>query len=129
MQLDLYLAVYVTHYVPSQSLFGWIGLTTNIWFLFVLTIIFTLGELVRSPVTNNFVSNYAPADARAQYMAASDLQFTIGRFLAPITVFISAWLPPIGVFSIILICAFISMVLYMKLFKKTILSVPVNEKL
>lgn len=174
MQLDLYLAIYVTNYVPSQPLLnlnnwsfmlkstevlGWIlglngllfvfcvlpvtkwlkgwnerdvfilssilagfgmfaiGLTTNIWFLFVLTIIFTLGEIIRSPVTNNFVSSYAPENARGQYMAASSLQFTIGRFFAPITVFVSAWLPPIAVFSVILLCAFISIILYNKLFK------------
>ncbi|GGG09206.1 MDR family MFS transporter [Paenibacillus aceti] len=94
-----------------------VGLTTNIWFLFLLTIIFTFGELVRSPITSNFVSNYAPADIRAQYMAASDLQFTIGRFIAPVTVFLSAWLLPLGVFSVILICALISMVLYIKLYR------------
>ncbi|GIN84407.1 multidrug resistance protein [Heyndrickxia sporothermodurans] len=174
MQLDLYLAIYVTNYVPSQPLLnlnnwsfilkstevlGWIlglngllfvfcvlpvtkwlkgwndrdvfilssilagfgmfavGLTTNIRLLFVLTIIFTLGEIIRSPVTNNFVSSYAPENARGQYMAASSLQFTIGRFFAPITVFVSAWLPPIAVFSVILLCAFISIILYNKLFK------------
>ncbi|MGE6259935.1 MDR family MFS transporter [Heyndrickxia sporothermodurans] len=174
MQLDLYLAIYITNYVPSQTLVNWnnwsftlkstdalgwilglngllfvfcvlpltkwlknwndrnlfilssilagfgmfaVGLTTNIWLLFVLTIIFTFGEIVRSPITNNFVSSYAPENARGQYMAASSLQFTIGRFFAPITVFVSAWLPPIAVFSVILLCAFISIILYNKLFK------------
>lgn len=174
MQLDLYLAIYVTKYVPSQPLISWhdwsfvlkntevlgwilglngllfvfcvlpvtkwlkawndrdvfilsstlagigmfaVGFTTNIWFLFVLTIIFTLGEIVRSPVTNNFVSSYAPANSRGQYMAASSLQFTVGRFFAPITVFLSEWIPPIGIFSIILICALISIIFYHKLFK------------
>ncbi|MGE8205532.1 MDR family MFS transporter [Heyndrickxia sp. NPDC080065] len=174
LQLDLYLAVYVTNEVPSQTLFSWnnwsltlqstevlgwvlglnglmfvfcvlpvtkwlkgwkdrdvfilscilagfgmfaVGLTTNIWILFIFTIIFTLGEIVRSPVTNNFVSSYAPTNARGQYMAASDLQFTIGRFFAPVTVFLSAWFPPIWVFSIILVCALISMILYNRLFK------------
>ncbi|MBP0723744.1 MFS transporter [Bacillus sp. RG28] len=174
MQLDLYLAIYVTNYVPSQPFlswgnwsfvlsskeaFGWIlglnglmfvllvlpvakwfklwkdrdlfilssilagvgmfavGLTTNIWFLFILTVIFTFGEIVRSPVMNNFVSEYAPVNARGQYMGASNLQYTFGRFLAPLTVFISAWVPPMGVFSVILVCGFISAVLYFKLFK------------
>jgi MFS family permease len=174
MQLDLYLAIYVTNYVPSQPLLTWgawsyvlsskevlgwilglnglmfvlfvlpvakwfkhwrdrdlfilssilagagmfaIGLTTNIWFLFLLTVIFTFGEIVRSPVMNNFVSDYAPVNARGQYMGASNLQFTIGRFLAPLTVFISAWVPPMGVLSVILACAFISAILYIKLFK------------
>ncbi|WP_152392342.1 MDR family MFS transporter [Paenibacillus guangzhouensis] len=174
MQLDLYLAIYVTQDVPSQSLFTWqgwsfrlssteilgwilglngllfvffvlpatkwlrrfkdrdvfilssalagvgmfaVGLTTHIWVLFLFTIIFTLGEIVRSPVSSNFVSQYAPATARGQYMGASNLQYTVGRFAAPLTVFLSGWWPPISVFAVILVCAIISIVLYWKLFK------------
>ncbi|WP_194241273.1 MDR family MFS transporter [Bacillus fonticola] len=174
MQLDLYLAVYITNYVPAQPLFTWndwsymltstevlgwvlglngllfvlfvlpitkwlkswrdrdvfilssvlaglgmfaVGFTTNIWLLFFFTIIFTFGEIVRAPVLNNFVSYYAPVNARGQYMGASNLQFTIGRFLAPLTVFLSAWVPPLEIFSMILVCALISIILYMKLFK------------
>ncbi|MEC0255635.1 MFS transporter [Paenibacillus lautus] len=174
MQLDLYLAVYVIDYVPSQTLFSWnghslmlssteilgwvlglngllfvlfilpvtkwfrnwkerdvfvlssllsgvgtfaLGLNTNIWFLFFVTIIFTFGEMVRSPVTQSFISRYAPEHARGQYMGADSLQYTIGRLLAPVTVFLSAWLPPMGIFSIILISALISVVLYILLFR------------
>ncbi|WP_127590545.1 MDR family MFS transporter [Paenibacillus lautus] len=174
MQLDLYLAVYVIDYVPSQTLFSWnghslmlssteilgwvlglngllfvlfilpvtkwfrnwkerdvfvlssllsgvgtfaLGLNTNIWFLFFVTIMFTFGEIVRSPVTQSFISRYAPEHARGQYMGADSLQFTIGRLLAPVTVFLSAWLPPMGIFSIILISALISVVLYILLFR------------
>lgn len=174
MQLDLYLAVYVINYVPSQALFTWngdsfmltskeifgwllglngllfvlfilpvtkwfrnwrernvfilssllsgvgtfaLGLNTNIWFLFFVTIIFTFGEIVRSPVTESFISRYAPEHARGQYMGANSLQFSIGRFLAPMTVFLSTWVPPMGIFSIILVFALISVVLYIKLFK------------
>ncbi len=94
-----------------------VGLTSNIWFLFIFTIIFTLGELVRSPVLYNFVSNYAPQHARAQYMAASNMQFTIGRFLAPITVFLSGFFNSIVIFSVILLSALISLVLYAKLYQ------------
>lgn len=174
MQLDLYLAIYITEHVPSQSLISWrnfsiklnntdilgwllglngllfvlfvipvtrwlkhwsdrdvfilsailtgvgmffVGFTTNIWLLFFLTIIFTFGELVRSPVLNNFISDYAPKNARGQYMGASKLQFTIGRFLAPITVFLSEWTPPIGVFGNILFCALLGGACYIFLYK------------
>ncbi|MGW8825356.1 MDR family MFS transporter [Paenibacillus lautus] len=174
MQLDLYLAVYVIDYVPSQTLFSWnghslmlssteilgwvlglngllfvlfilpvtkwfrnwkerdvfvlssllsgvgtfaLGLNTNIWFLFFVTIIFTFGEIVRSPVTQSFISHYAPEHARGQYMGADSLQFTVGRLLAPVTVFLSAWVPLMGVFGIILLSALISTVLYILLFR------------
>ncbi|MCJ8013650.1 MFS transporter [Paenibacillus sp. KQZ6P-2] len=174
MQLDLYLAIYVTNYVPTQDLIhwnnlrislssneilGWIlglngllfvifvipitkwlshwtdrnvfilsaflaglgiflfGFTTNIWILFVLTIIFTFGEIVRAPVLDNFIAEYAPEHARGKYMGASRLQFSIGRFLAPITVFLSEWISPIGVFSIMLLFACLSALSYIKLYK------------
>lgn len=174
VQLNLYLAVYVKEFVPTQTLliwkdwshsitntgvFGWmlglngllfvicslpvikwfehwsdrdtliisailfglgmffVGLTTNIWLLLVFTVIFTLGELISSPVANSFVSKYAPEDARGQYMAASNLQFSVGRFLAPVTIILSEWLPPIGVFGFILLCTLMSALLYVKLFR------------
>ncbi|MCP1308870.1 MFS transporter [Paenibacillus tyrfis] len=94
-----------------------LGLGTNIWFLFFITIIFTFGEIVRSPVTQSFISRYAPDHARGQYMAADSLQATIGRFLAPMTVFLSSWVPPMGIFSIILVLACISIALYIQLFR------------
>jgi len=94
-----------------------VGLNTNIWFLFVVTIIFTFGEMVRSPVTQSFISRYAPEHARGQYMGADSLQATIGRFLAPLTVFLSGWVPPMGIFSIILVFACISIGLYIQLFR------------
>jgi len=94
-----------------------VGLNTNIWYLFFITIIFTFGEMVRSPVTQSFISRYAPEHARGQYMGADSLQYTFGKFLAPMTVFLSSWMPPMGIFSIILLFAFISIVLYIQLFR------------
>ncbi len=94
-----------------------LGLNTNIWFLFFVTIFFTFGEIVRSPVTQSFISHYAPEHARGQYMGADSLQGTIGKFLAPVTVFLSSWVPPMGIFSIILVFAFISIMLYIQLFR------------
>jgi MFS family permease len=94
-----------------------VGLTTNIWILFFITIIFTFGEMVRSPVTQSFISRYAPAHARGQYMGADSLQYTIGKFLSPMMVFLANWIPPMGIFSIILLLAFISIGLYILLFR------------
>ncbi|MFD1177384.1 MDR family MFS transporter [Paenibacillus puldeungensis] len=174
MQLDLYLPVYVTQYVPAQSIWSWkgesftltsteifgallgfngflfvvfilpvtkwfgrwkernvfilssllsgfgtfaLGFSTNIWFLFIMTIFFTFGEMVRTPVTQSFISRYAPEHARGQYMGADNLQYTIGKMVAPATVFLSGWLAPMGIFSIILVFAFISSLLYIWLFR------------
>ncbi|MDD9265830.1 MFS transporter [Paenibacillus sp. GCM10023248] len=94
-----------------------LGINSNIWFLFFVTAIFTFGEIVRSPVAQSFISGYAPENARGQYMGANSLQNTIGKFVAPVTVFLSSWVPPIVIFTIILAFAFISIVLYIQLFR------------
>jgi len=94
------------------------GFTHNIWLLFGCMGILTLGELIRTPVVQSFVSKYAPEDARGQYMGASSLQFSVGRFIAPLTIGLSAWLPPLGVFGIIFACALLSALLYVYLFRQ-----------
>ncbi|WP_187385772.1 MFS transporter [Gorillibacterium timonense] len=94
-----------------------VGLNDNLGYLFFVTIFFTFGEMVRSPVTQSFISRYAPEHARGQYMGADSLQVTIGKFLAPMTVFLSSWLPPMGIFSIILAFALISIGFYILLFR------------
>jgi MFS family permease len=94
-----------------------VGLNSNIWFLFFVTIIFTFGEMVRSPVMQSFISRYAPEHSRGQYMGADSLQYTLGKFLAPLTVFLASWVPAMGIFSIILGFSLVSIVLYIQLFR------------
>lgn len=174
MQLDLYLAVYLSNDIPSQTLFRWgggdltlsgkeiygwllgfngllfvlfvlpitkwlrhwkerdifilsallsgggtfaVGLSPQIWYLFAVTVLFTFGEMVRMPVTQSFISRYAPEQARGQYMGADNLQYTFGGVLAPVTVTLSAWLPPLGVFTIILGVAIVSIAFYLQLYR------------
>ena len=97
-----------------------VGFTTNLVVLIFLTFIFTFGEIVRAPVLYNFVSEHAPVHARGQYMAASNFQFTIGRFIAPITLFLGGFFTSFAVFSFILICSLVSLILYNLLYKEEI---------
>lgn len=94
-----------------------VGLNHQIAYLFLVTIIFTFGEIVRTPVTQSFIARYAPEHARGQYMGADSLQATIGKFVAPVTVFLSNWVSPMSIFSLILAFAIISVVLYIQLFR------------
>ncbi|MFM9329967.1 MDR family MFS transporter [Paenibacillus mesotrionivorans] len=94
-----------------------VGLHTNIWYLFAVTVIFTFGEMVRSPAAQSFISRYAPAHARGQYLGADSLQNTVGKFLAPMTVVLSGWLPPLAIFTVILGFALVSIGLYFQLFR------------
>lgn len=108
--------------VLSALLYGFgmflMSFTTNIWLLFGCMVVLTLGELIRTPVIQSFVSKYAPEDARGQYMGASSLQFTIARFIAPLVIGLSGWMPPLGVFSIILLCTLISALITQQMFRK-----------
>lgn len=186
MQLDLYLAVYVKNFVPTQELlsigewsitlsseeiFGWmiglngllfvfgivpvtrifeswsdrntlvlaaclsgigmflVGITASAWLLFGITVIFTLGEIMHGPVVQNFVSKYAPKHARGQYMGASNLQYSFGRFVAPLAVVLSASFPPMLISIFILLCALISALMYILLFQILPENYGVNSKL
>ena len=95
-----------------------VAFSSNIWYLLIVTTMFTFGELIRSLVSQSFVSHYAPIESRGQYLATDTLQNTIGKFLAPVTVFASGFLSPLAVFTLILLSALIGMGLYAKLFDR-----------
>lgn len=99
-----------------------VGFTTSAWLLFGITVILTIGEIIHGPVVQNFVSKYAPKNARGQYMGASDLQYSLGRFIAPLTVILSVSLSPVLIFGFIMVCALISAFIYVLMFK----FLPVN---
>ncbi|WP_019121012.1 MDR family MFS transporter [Brevibacillus massiliensis] len=105
----------VSSVLSGLGLFA-MSLTVNVWLLFACMVLFTIGELIRTPVTQSFVSKYAPEDRRGQYMGASTLQFSIGRFIAPLTIALSEWFAPIGVFGIILMFALVAALLYHRMF-------------
>jgi MFS transporter, DHA1 family, multidrug resistance protein B len=106
--------------ILSSILFGFgmflVGITSNVWLLLCFTVLFTIGEIMSSPVSSSFVSKYAPEESRGQYMGASNLQFSIGRFLAPLTIILSSWLSSIVVFGFIFLCTIISAWIYVKVF-------------
>ncbi len=89
-----------------------ISMTTNLVLLIVLIVTFTMGEIVRAPVINHFVSRHAPEAMRGQYMGASNMQYTIGRILAPLIFFVSS---PILAGTTLFIVSIISMMLYLKI--------------
>ncbi|MBR3215377.1 MAG: MFS transporter, partial [Exiguobacterium sp.] len=43
-----------------------VAFSSNIWYLLIVTTMFTFGELIRSPVSQSFVSHYAPIESRGQ---------------------------------------------------------------
>ncbi|TCS83698.1 MDR family MFS transporter [Tepidibacillus fermentans] len=106
--------------IISSLLFGlsyWlIAFTTNVWILIGLMALFTLAELIRTPVIQNFITEMAPEDQRGQYLGASSLQFTIGRAIAPLAVTLAGFFQPRIILSGIFILSIISALLYKWMF-------------
>ncbi|BAD65966.1 MULTISPECIES: MDR family MFS transporter [Shouchella] len=94
-----------------------LGFVSTIWSLLLLTVVFTVGELLRAPISDSFVSRYAPMESRAMYIGASNLQYTVGRMLAPLTILFATWVAPLGIFFFMLVCSLASAALYTNLFR------------
>lgn len=102
--------------VISSILFAtsfWLmGFTTNAIVLMGLMWLFTIAELMRAPVTQNFVTIIAPEEKRGQYLGASSLQYSVGRAIAPLSITLTAYFLIETVFTIIFIIGLFSAVLY-----------------
>ncbi|WP_245808851.1 MFS transporter [Shouchella patagoniensis] len=94
-----------------------IGMTTSFSLLLLMTAVFTLGEILRAPASESFVSAYAPAHARATYISASNLQYTVGRTLAPISILLSGKLGTSTIFYLLLGFSLIGALLYVSMFR------------
>lgn len=111
--LSVYLLIiFILSCLLNGSSLFLMSMTTNLVLLIVLIVTFTLGEIVRAPVINHFVSRHAPEAMRGQYMGASNMQYTIGRMLAPLIFFVSS---PILAGTTLFIVSIISMMLYLKI--------------
>lgn len=73
--------------------YGVIAYSNNIWILFFMMIILTIGEVMRVPVEQSYMASIPPEDARSQYMAFNGLKFNLSMLIASLTVSISAFLP------------------------------------
>jgi len=108
--------------IISSLLFGfslWLmSYTTSPYLLLLLMATFNIGELIRTPIVQNFIIKIAPEAKRAQYVAASSLQFSIGRLFSPISVIFAAKFSPFIIFTAILLISFIGVALYLLMFKE-----------
>lgn len=59
------------------------GAARGLWALFATVVVWTVGEMVFSPVASAHVADLAPADMRARYQSAFALTWTLGMAVAP----------------------------------------------
>lgn len=124
-------SVYITKYmmrydekisfIGSPLLYGisilMIGLFTNPWIYIFGIIVFTIGEILKVGVQQNFVALIAPEDMRGMYFSAASLRYNVGRVLAPLSITLSAMIGFELTSVVLAIGCFISMYLYHYMFK------------
>ena len=59
------------------------GVAHSVWALAITVVIWTLGEMVSSPVASAYVAGLAPEELRGRYMGAWGLMWSLGLTLGP----------------------------------------------
>lgn len=82
-------------FIGSTVLYGIsiliIGLCTNPWVYIFGIVVFTIGEILKVGVQQNFVATIAPEDMRGMYFSAANLRVNIGRVIAPLSITLTAF--------------------------------------
>ncbi|WP_341357952.1 MFS transporter [Rossellomorea sp. y25] len=67
--------------------------SNNLFILFLMMSILTIGEVFRVPVEQSYMAAIPPDDARSSYMAFNGLKFNLSMLIASVTVTLGAILP------------------------------------
>ncbi|MGV3489481.1 MAG: MDR family MFS transporter [Tuberibacillus sp.] len=102
-------------YVIGYSLMSY---TTDFWFLLILMVFSTLGEVIRVPVEENYLAAIPPDDARSAYMAVSGLSYNVGSLVISLFVSMSALLAPPWMSMAIFMVGALGIALYLVILPK-----------
>ncbi|TMU87501.1 MFS transporter [Bacillus sp. BHET2] len=81
--------------------------STNLFILFAMMAILTIGEVFRVPVEQSYMAAIPPDDARSSYMAFNGLKFNLSMLIASVTVSLGAILPSNIMALMILLIGFV----------------------
>jgi len=102
-------------YALSIMIFGWVS---SFWGFVAGMAVFTFAELMTVGVQQGFLSKIAPEQMRAQYFAAANLRFTIGRMIAPFSITASLWIGYQWTFILLCFLALASAFIYYIMFQR-----------
>ncbi|AVD54879.1 MDR family MFS transporter [Heyndrickxia coagulans] len=74
--------------------FSGIAFSNNIWVLFIMMALHTLGEVLLAPVQESYMATIPPENARGAYLAFYNLQYDLCMIIVGITVSLSGFLSP-----------------------------------
>ncbi|MEG9295645.1 MFS transporter [Mangrovibacillus sp. Mu-81] len=92
--------------------FSALAFTSNIWFLFLLIFVGTIGELMYVPVKQAMIGDLAPSHARSTYMAFYSLTFYGAMIIASLLIIVGEWVSPVAMGGILLVFGLTGTALY-----------------
>jgi MFS transporter, DHA1 family, multidrug resistance protein B len=92
--------------------FSALAFTSNIWFLFLLIFVGTIGELMYVPVKQAMIGDLAPSHARSTYMAYYSLTFYGAMIIASLLIIVGEWVSPVAMGGILLVFGLTGTALY-----------------
>ena len=97
--------------------FSAFAFTNNILFLFILSFVGTIGELMYVPVKQAMIGDLAPSNARSTYMAFYSLTFYGAMIIASLLIIVGEWVSPLMMGGILLILGLAGTGLYYSITK------------
>lgn len=108
-------------FIGSTILYGIsiliIGLFTNPWIYIFGIFVFTIGEILKVGVQQNFVAMLAPEDKRGMYFSAASLRYNVGRVIAPLSITLTAYIGFEMTSIVLAVGCFIATYLYIYMFR------------
>ncbi|MFL8936103.1 MFS transporter [Rossellomorea oryzaecorticis] len=92
--------------------FSALAFISNIWILFILIFVGTIGELMYVPVKQAMIGELAPSNARSTYMAFYSLTFYGAMIIASLLIIAGEWISPVMMGGILLILGLTGTCLY-----------------
>ncbi|MDP5276501.1 MDR family MFS transporter [Chengkuizengella axinellae] len=120
-------AVLVTGCLLFVAGYGFISFSNNIWLLFIVMVIATVGEVIRVPVEQSSIASLPPDDARSSYMAIKGMTFHLSMLVSSTLVTISAFLSSYVMAIIITCIGLVGTSIYYVIFPKVQLRIKENQ--
>jgi MFS transporter, DHA1 family, multidrug resistance protein B len=108
----------VTGMSVFTACFSIFAFTNNIWVLFIVMFIGTVGELMYVPIKQAMIGDLAPSHARSTYMAFYSLTFYGAMIVASLLIIAGQWISPVLMGAVLMILGLTGTAFYAVIMKK-----------
>nr|WP_156793246.1 hypothetical protein [Fictibacillus macauensis] len=93
--------------------FGFMNYFTNIWLLFLLMFLLTIGEVVRVPIDQSYMASLPTSELRSSYMSLAGMKYNLAMLVASVTVMLGAYLSSLIMAILITATGLVGTLLYL----------------